>query len=1169
MAAQQDGGLGAVRHGAIRIEVLGPLRALAFGGDDPATELLLGGTKPKLLMALLVVAGQGGVSDERLTEALWPDVDSTQPSDRTSSLRAYVSRLRSVIRPHGADLVRVADGYALELGEGTTDVAEFEHLAERVDREVRADPQGAVDRASRALALWRGRAFASFEDTVMLVGPIARLDEQRARCVEDRIDALLRMGDAETAVAEARAHVADHPYRERPAAQLALGLYRSGRQRDALAELSGVTQRLRTNLGLEPGSEVAALQTAILQHDPRLETPRTPPSPTRRATATPPVAESPAADPPSAERDPRSTSPIRNDVVVGRQNEIELIEAVVDMRRSALLVGLAGSGKSTLVRKIGAQVIGRCHEHPDAPPTWPWGEILSQLRQLCPDAVEVSAALAQVEGTEPSTVFSTALAVSKAVHAAASQVSVIVIEDLHWASAPTRQLMSFVLREIATLPVDERVSIIGTTRPAVDIASQVATPPERAGDDLTTISGDDLTSISFDSNITIGPLDRAAVSTILQTRLTRPPASPVVDDVLRQTGGLALLVRRAAEELGSGRGVRLPERDALVASWLATVEPADLDVARHGAIVGVRFTERLVHIAIGSTMDTTELAAAFDRLQAAGLIERDDERPGWRFGHALLATSLADSTPPDVRRPAHLRLADHFLGVDDEVLHGDALVHHLHEAGDLAEPSVVFQVATAAARSAKRAGAHDAAARHLRVATAASERVDLDVDERFELMMLTGSVHWAAGDAATSRSFYARAADLLDAGDPRIADLAARYSGFGMTHVEIDAPGRLLLERAVALPTESRVDPGAQLRCRTRLVISDWDPATIRSDAATHVAEARMLGDRQALAWALGAQLVSSMTMLLIDERLDAAEEMLELGRELNDDGAIGMGLAHRADARAGLGFIEEASADIAQLGKLADATGQPAHRWYASHYLGALRCAQGRLDEGEALINAAFGSGQLSQGVAAIEAYSGALFMARAAMGRELELLPLLESGENPAGDGRPTGIDPWLLGRALVLGAAGRLDEARPVLTQVTATSERVPRDRIASISVAQMLLVAHRLQDADAARVAYDLLLPHAHQCCAAAGMILVGSAETFLGLGALTLGRPDEAVDRLRLGVANNDRWGLHAWSRQGREWLAVAEAEQSAAGQRAAGRRAAGQTAAEHPVTGQN
>ena len=79
-------------------------------------------------------------------------------------------------------------------------------------------------------------------------------------------------------LAEAQARVAEAPLRERRWALLALAQYQAGRQGEALRTLHQARTVLATELGLDPGPDLVALEQAILRQDPSLWPSRAPPS---------------------------------------------------------------------------------------------------------------------------------------------------------------------------------------------------------------------------------------------------------------------------------------------------------------------------------------------------------------------------------------------------------------------------------------------------------------------------------------------------------------------------------------------------------------------------------------------------------------------------------------------------------------------------------------------------------------------------------------------------------------------------------------------------------------------------------------------------------------------------------------------------------------------------
>ena len=72
-------------------------------------------------------------------------------------------------------------------------------------------------------------------------------------------------------VPELEALVAEHPLRERLRAQLMLGLYRAGRQPEALEVYVDARSRLVDELGVEPSKALRELHQAILRQDPALD----------------------------------------------------------------------------------------------------------------------------------------------------------------------------------------------------------------------------------------------------------------------------------------------------------------------------------------------------------------------------------------------------------------------------------------------------------------------------------------------------------------------------------------------------------------------------------------------------------------------------------------------------------------------------------------------------------------------------------------------------------------------------------------------------------------------------------------------------------------------------------------------------------------------------------
>lgn len=297
------------------LRVLGPVEVVADGAP-----VELPAMQRRLLAALVTGAGRVRSLDE-LADSLW---GGEPPPSARKLMQLYVSRLRRVL-PEPLRIVTSSGGYLLVAEQRHIDSCRFESLlADSVAARRAADHVGARALATRALALWRGRAFGDLAYDVALRDEAEHLEELRLVANEERYRAELALGRHAELVTEIVAHAEASPLRE-PAQELAiLALYRCGRQSDALDRYAEARRRL-DELGLEPGRGLRALQQQILRHDPALEL-ETPDS-----GALPPL-------------------PVPATSLVGREREVrQLVELLGrDDARLVVLTGAGGSGKTRL-----------------------------------------------------------------------------------------------------------------------------------------------------------------------------------------------------------------------------------------------------------------------------------------------------------------------------------------------------------------------------------------------------------------------------------------------------------------------------------------------------------------------------------------------------------------------------------------------------------------------------------------------------------------------------------------------------------------------------------------------------------------------------------------------------------------------------------------------------
>jgi hypothetical protein len=129
----------------------------------------------------------------------------------------------------------------------------------------------------------------------------------------------------------------------------------------------------------------------------------------------------------------------------------------------------------------------------------------------------------------------------------------------------------------------------------------------------------------------------------------------------------------------------------------------------------------------------------------------------------------------------------------------------------------------------------------------------------------------------------------------------------------------------------------------------------------------------------------------------------------------------------------------------------------------------------------------------------------------------------------------------------AAGRREEARALFRAGLSGTDRFlgPGRWLFLWVVAEL---AYQLGDADAARSIHDELARHADRFIVTAGAVICGGAASrLLGLCALTLGQPDEAVGWLRQAVASNRRTGAAPFVARAQAELATALRRRNQAG----------------------
>ena len=243
----------------MKIRLLGELEIVVDGHT-----VALGGPKERALLALLAVH-RGPCPQDRLIDDLWGD---DPPPGARKTLQTYVWRLRNVL-PEGA-ITSTAGGYQLHTTD-ESDLVRFEHLTGEAAGALNVGEAWRAGELYRhTLELWRGEPFGGCAPVDPLQARRTWLEELHGQAVEGHLDAELRLGHHSDLIGELEHHVQTAPLHERLWEMLALALYRSGRQAEALRACRRARDRLVDELGISPSVALIELERRVLAQDPTL-----------------------------------------------------------------------------------------------------------------------------------------------------------------------------------------------------------------------------------------------------------------------------------------------------------------------------------------------------------------------------------------------------------------------------------------------------------------------------------------------------------------------------------------------------------------------------------------------------------------------------------------------------------------------------------------------------------------------------------------------------------------------------------------------------------------------------------------------------------------------------------------------------------------------------------
>jgi len=420
--------------------------------------------------------------------------------------------------------------------------------------------------------------------------------------------------------------------------------------------------------------------------------------------------------------------------MVGRDGELGRLLALLDDAEAgrsvvALVSGDAGVGKTRLISEVtrlaavrGFTVLsGQCAELGDSVPYLPLADALRgaaqstgvrdalssrpALSRLLPEGGEGPIADSDRSGLARQQMFGGVLGLLAELAAAAPVL--LVLEDLHWADASTRDLVTFLSRMLHR----ERVALIGSYR-TDDLHRRHPLRPVVA----------ELLRLPSVIAVDLAPLDPSALAEHLTaTAPVRIDATELNDIVARAEGNAYYAEELLAASVGGDPGQHnLPAGlAALLLNRVEQLSDTTQQVLRAAAVAGRKADDELVRAASG--LGAGEYEGAVREAVTHQLLVPDGTE-GYVFRHALLREAVYADLLPGERTRLHATMCSLLADEQRLTMPGTAaeLAQHCLASHDI--PGA-FAASVRAGKDAERLGAPAEAHRHYDQALALWERV--------------------------------------------------------------------------------------------------------------------------------------------------------------------------------------------------------------------------------------------------------------------------------------------------------------------------------------------------------------------------------------------------------------------------------------------------------------
>ncbi|MER6703063.1 ATP-binding protein [Streptomyces fumanus] len=606
------------------------------------------------------------------------------------------------------------------------------------------------------------------------------------------------------------------------------------------------------------------------------------------------------------------STPPAGRLLLGRDDFLRAVRAGVERAVAGhggvlLITGEAGIGKTSLAgravqeaRSQGLTVLrGACWDADGTPGYWPWTQVVRNLRRSARTetweaASEAAGAAWQVlldgGGADAGDVDQFQLfdaVTTLLVTAAQHQPVLVVLEDVHWADPASVALLEFAAQHLSL----ERVLILATCR---DV--EIERPDHPSRDRLRSL-------MTRATTLALPGLPAADVAELMHRTAGRTPDDTLVTEVLRRTGGNPFFVQETARLWAGGHEVTAvsPGLHAALQQRLRLLDDPVATCLGAASVLGRRFRTDILARVLGSP--PTQVRRWLDQATDAHLVERECSGVVV-FKHDLVRETLYGSLDAQRARRLHAA-AVHALRVTAaasvDVILPVELARHAHLAFEELDRDEAVDLMLSAARHAEHRMAHEEAVGHYE--RALDRLADADPARRVLIGLDLGLALQVTGEQERSWRVFADAATLV-----RDLDRPLLLGRTALTLYGADGRGDTTMLKPRALHWAHRqlvTRPGKTTATTATTAAEGRGPGATGQDAvpaapddtglhlseshlarrvaAAVVAEARAVGDDDALHIGLWARMQAEWGPRGADSRRDLAAELVAVSRRRGD----------------------------------------------------------------------------------------------------------------------------------------------------------------------------------------------------------------------------------------------------------------------------------------------